>query len=88
MPSCSRPVCGRRRKDRLDIIVADSRSAIPALQVKDRWGNKQGKLLKASLRREATLIERSYFIYIFRASQVTAFIVTCLPACDVRLYHL
>ena len=41
-------------------------------QIKKRFGDGQGQILKATLRREATLIERNYFIYIFRVTQVGA----------------
>jgi ABC-type multidrug transport system ATPase subunit len=37
---------------------------------KRTWANTQSKLLKATLRREFTLIQRTFFIYIFRSTQV------------------
>jgi hypothetical protein len=40
------------------------------LQTKRTWANTQRKLLKATLRREFTLIQRIFFIYIFRSTQV------------------
>ena len=40
------------------------------LQTKRTWANTQSKLLKATLRREFTLIQRTFFIYIFRSTQV------------------
>ncbi len=46
------------------------------LQIKKKFGDGQGQILKATLRREATLIERNYFIYIFRVTQVGARAVT------------
>ena len=42
------------------------------LQTKKTWANTQSKLLKATLRREFTLIQRTFFIYIFRSTQVLA----------------
>ena len=41
-----------------------------AAQVKAKYGDGQGSIVKATLRREATLIQRNSFIYIFRAVQV------------------
>ena len=40
------------------------------LQVKTTYGDGKGSIIKATLRREATLIQRNSFIYIFRAFQV------------------
>ena len=40
--------------------------------MKSRFGDSQMSILKATLRREATLIERNTFIYVFRVTQVHA----------------
>lgn len=44
-------------------------ACLHVLQTKDKWSNTQRKLLKATLRREFTLIQRTFFIYIFRSSE-------------------
>ena len=41
-----------------------------SLQVKAKFGDTKASIIKATLRREATLIQRNSFIYIFRAVQV------------------
>lgn len=48
------------------------------LQTKKTWANTQSKLLKATLRREFTLIQRTFFIYIFRSTQVP---IRCRTSC-------
>jgi hypothetical protein len=40
------------------------------LQTTSTWANAEGCLLRATLRRELTFIQRTSIIYIFRASQV------------------
>lgn len=49
-------------------------------QTKRTWANTQRKLLKATLRREFTLIQRTFFIYIFRSTQVPASCITSSAA--------
>ena len=45
-------------------------SPVSFAQIKAKFGDSQMQILKATLRREATLIQRNSFIYIFRAVQV------------------
>ena len=50
--------------------VQNNNDPVFAAQIKGKYGDTQGQILKATLRREATLIQRNSFIYIFRAVQV------------------
>ena len=52
----------------------DTEASTAALrQIKKRFGVSQAALLRATLRREVTLIERNSFLYVFRATQVEQF---------------
>ncbi len=65
------------------VVFADPTVGLlcPSAQIKDKFGDTQMQILKATLRREATLIQRNSFIYIFRAVQV------CAPPRDTKPWH-
>ncbi len=63
-------------------IAVGKAPAMSGPQVYKQYGLPRMSALRATLRREITLIRRTSFIYIFRTFQVRLPSLACYPACD------